>query len=133
MVSDYFDGKTSLKINFIDSLIAPNSKGSKYSSIYQRIFSNEFIAGKSYELSFWIKSEVGQVRFRLSRISTTDTLRVMEYFGPSEYGKKYNQQKLQFIMPPNTAYLQLVIDTQFAFSVNGITRVWIDGVKLSPL
>ena len=59
--SDYNDGKTSLKVNFIDSLITPNAKGSKYSSIYQRIFSNDFVAGKNYQLSFWVKSNIGQV------------------------------------------------------------------------
>lgn len=129
--SDYNDGKTSLKVNFIDSLITPNAKGSKYSSIYQRIFSNDFVAGKNYQLSFWVKSNIGQARLRLYRVSTSDTLKITEYFGPSEYG--WNQQKLNFVMPNNTSYLQLVIDTQFAFSINGIVRLWFDGIKLSPL
>ena len=129
--SEYNDGKTSLKINFIDSLIVPNNKGSKYSSIYQRIFSNDFIAGNNYQLSFWVKSNVGQARVRLYRVSTIDTLKIAEYFGPSEYG--WNQQKLNFTMPSSTNYLQVVIDTQFAFSINGITQLWFDGIKLSPL
>ena len=54
--SEYIDGKSSLKINFIDSLIVPNSKGFTYSELSQKIFSNDFIPGQTYQLSFWVKA-----------------------------------------------------------------------------
>ena len=81
--SDFVDGKQSLKINFIDSLYIPNEKGYTYSSIYQLIFSNDFAPGNTYKLSFWIKSDIGQIRLRLSRISSADTLQTVYYIGPT--------------------------------------------------
>ena len=35
-------------------------------------------------------------------------------------------------MPDNTLYLKLVINSQFEYSVNGETKVWMDGIKLAP-
>ena len=67
----------------------------------------------------------------MSKISGSDTLRVLDYFGPNEYG--WNQQKINFVMPENTLYLFLKISTQFEFSVNGIARLWVDGLRLAPL
>ena len=128
--SEFVDGKFSLKINFIDSLYIPNSKGYTYSSIYQRIFSNDFVSGNTYKLSFWIKSNIGQIRLRLSRISSADTAQVAYYIGPSENGWIYKE--INFVMPVNTLYLQLVINSQFEYSVNGETKVWMDNIKLAP-
>ena len=129
--SEYVDGKTSLKVNYIDSLIVPNFRGSKYSEISQKIFSNDFVAGKAYNLSFWIKSDKGQAEVRILKIGTSsDTIRVAEYFGPSEFG--WSSKTVSFIMPENTSYLYLKISTKAQQSVNGLVKLWIDGLKLSP-
>ena len=122
----------SLKVNYVDSLIAPNFRGSKYSEISQRVFSNEFVAGKSYNLSFWIKSNKGQSEIRLLKIGTSsDTIRVAEYLGHSEVG--WTSKVVPFVMPENTSYLILKISTKAQQSIGGIVNLWVDGMKLSHL
>jgi hypothetical protein len=130
--SEHVDGNTSLRINFIDSLFTPSPNGlQNYAEITQQIYSTNISSEKSYNLSFWIKTENGgQARIILSKVGVNDTVRVLDYYGPSEY--KWNQQNLNFVTPANTSYLVLRISTKRSQSVNGIARLWIDGVKLSP-
>ena len=130
--SVYHDGKSSLKINYIDSLITPNQSGSNYSAISQQISSNNFIPGATYRLTFWVKSEVGRIRVRLTEYGTNDTVRVADYFGPNQYD--WSNQNIDFTMPNNNPlYLFLVISSQYSLSINGVSRVWIDGLKLAPI
>ena len=63
--------------------------------------------------------------------SQNDTLKVVDYYGPNEFGWK--QQTVNFVMPENTLYFYLKITTKFVQSVNGTTRVFMDGIKLTPL
>ncbi len=129
--SDYIDGKSSLKINFIDSLIAQGNKSYKYSEISQKINNSNFVVGQTYELSFWIKSNPGAVRIKLSGVTAVDTTKLTDYYGPTQHG--WVQEKQDFVMPSNIIQILLKINTQIDYCVGGIGKIWIDGIKLSPL
>ncbi len=129
--SEFIDGKTSLKINFIDSLIAQGNRSFKYSEISQKINNSNFVVGKTYELSFWIKSDPGAVRIKLSGVTAIDTTKLTDYYGPTQHG--WVQEKQTFTMPSNIIQILLKINTQIDYCVSGIGKIWIDGIKLSPV
>ncbi len=132
---DYFDvssenvisGSYSLKVSYIDSLANPLPGFNPWGGLVQTISTAHLKAGEDYTISFWTRSEIGNMQVRLLKNGNFD-LPVVSYIIPND--PEWTEHRVNFKIDAETTYLDLWINTRSGFASNGLVKGYIDNLKI---
>ncbi len=120
------EGKSSVKIIYIDSLTVPGPRGSA-GGLTQPIYTSDLVEGLSYTVSFWAKVDIG--RLQVLVVKNGDFTKILGgYYSSGVFD--WTEQKFTFKTDSETRSILLWISTGEAFAKDGLVKAWIDNIKL---
>jgi hypothetical protein len=120
-------GTNSLKVTYIDSLANPLPGFNPWGGLKQVISIEHLKPGDDYTISFWTRSEIGNMQVRLLKNGDFNAP-VVSYIIPND--QEWTEHSVNFKIDAETTYLELWINTRSGFAANGLVKGWIDNLKI---
>jgi hypothetical protein len=132
---NYFDvssenvnnGGFSLKVLYIDSLAHPAPGFNPWGGLVQTLSTSNLIPGDDYTISFWTRSEIGNMQVRLLKNGDFEQP-LVSYIIPND--QEWTEHRINFKIDAETSSLELWINTRSGFAVNGLVKGWVDDIKI---
>jgi hypothetical protein len=121
------NGNTSLRVIYIDSLANPAPGLNPWGGLMQRIEAGKFLKNEDYAITFWTRSEIGNMQVRLTKNSNLEDP-IVSYIIPND--QAWTSHTINFRVDADTEYMELWVNTRKGFAANGQVRGWVDNMKL---